>query len=173
QQFGAVSFAMGSATAIASFARHTFRRNLDVDPAGPRNGSLLVLQVLRCVCNPAVLYPSAHTDRNSGRVYSHSFSDSLAIGAVRYWNRRSNCRIRRSRTRDVCGAGVVQAVALSDAGCATWLSADLPAWTTPAACHGIRNRRTAAGSRIASSHGHCRLGGHVCNVVEFASWWTT
>src|SRR5215467_8975047 len=87
---------MGSVTTLAPVAGNSLLRNVAAHLAGPRNGPLPLLPLLRRVCNAALLYPSANSDWNAGRGDSYQVANPFARGAVRHRDRRTDCRISSS-----------------------------------------------------------------------------
>ncbi len=63
------------------------------DSAGARDGALRLLQAVWSVGDAAVFYSVHYFVWDARGVYPDSVGDSLARGAVRYWDRRADCGI--------------------------------------------------------------------------------
>src|SRR5271163_439876 len=112
----------------------------DADPAGPRDGSLSLLQTLSRVGHAAVLHSRAHAVRNSGSVHTDSIAHPVKDCTVRYWHRGTDCRISGFGGSAVGLTWALQAASggAAGAGPANGISPDL---SVDATASGLARRR--------------------------------
>src|SRR5581483_4905588 len=144
----------------------------DADPAGARDGSLSLLQALRCVRNLAILYSGSHSDRNSRGVHPYPFAHPLPHRALRYRHCGSDCRLRRCRRRAVRVTGSLEAARrrVRAIGHSIWISAHISLGPPSARHHRSRAqyRGLAVEPRIPAPCRCGSLGWNVCHRVELA-----
>src|SRR5436305_8775770 len=102
---------MGDGSALAVAGRNPFLTDVDVNPAGTRDGALHRVPPLSRIRNTSLLCAGTDADWNHGSVHPDQVADTLAGGTVRHRDCGAYRGICLGSASDVCGINAVEACA--------------------------------------------------------------